>query len=53
MPRFAANYRYLFDLLDELGYPGWVGCEYRPKDRTESPELTASGGKAHGARAVG
>jgi hydroxypyruvate isomerase len=29
------NYRYLFDLLDELGYPGWVGCEYRPKGRTE------------------
>ena len=24
------NYRYLFDLLDELGYAGWVGCEYRP-----------------------
>lgn len=21
---------YLFRLLDELGYPGWVGCEYRP-----------------------
>ena len=29
------NYRYLFDLLDELGYEGWVGCEYRPKGRTE------------------
>ncbi len=25
------NYPYLFDLLDELGYPGWVGCEYRPR----------------------
>jgi hydroxypyruvate isomerase len=24
------HYRYLFDLLDELGYRGWVGCEYRP-----------------------
>jgi hydroxypyruvate isomerase len=24
------NYRYLFALLDELGYSGWVGCEYRP-----------------------
>jgi hydroxypyruvate isomerase len=22
---------YLFDLLDELGYDGWVGCEYRPR----------------------
>ncbi len=25
------NYPYLFDLLDELGYGGWVGCEYRPR----------------------
>lgn len=24
------NYPYLFTLLDELGYQGWVGCEYRP-----------------------
>jgi len=29
------NYRYLFDVLDELGYPGWIGCEYRPRGRTE------------------
>ena len=29
------NYRYLFALLDQLGYEGWVGCEYRPKGRTE------------------
>ena len=29
------NYRYLFRLLDELGYDGWVGCEYRPRGRTE------------------
>ena len=28
------NYAYLFDLLDELGYPGWIGCEYRPKSGT-------------------
>jgi hydroxypyruvate isomerase len=25
------NYPYLFDLIDELGYSGWVGCEYRPQ----------------------
>ncbi len=25
------NYPYLFSLLDELGYAGWVGCEYRPQ----------------------
>ena len=24
------NYPYLFQLLDDLGYDGWVGCEYRP-----------------------
>ena len=24
------NFPYLFNLLDELGYAGWVGCEYRP-----------------------
>ena len=28
------NYPYLFKLLDELGYPGWVGCEYRPRAGT-------------------
>jgi hydroxypyruvate isomerase len=29
------NYRYLFDLLADLGYAGWIGCEYRPRGRTE------------------
>lgn len=29
------NYPYLFRLFDELGYEGWVGCEYRPRRRTE------------------
>ena len=24
------NCAYLFGVLDELGYTGWVGCEYRP-----------------------
>ena len=24
------NYPYLLRLIDELGYQGWVGCEYRP-----------------------
>jgi len=28
------QYPYLFNLLDELGYGGWVGCEYRPLGRT-------------------
>ena len=30
------NYPYLFALLDELGYDGWVGCEYRPRDGTRN-----------------
>jgi hydroxypyruvate isomerase len=29
------NYPYLFDLMDRLGYAGWVGCEYLPAARTE------------------
>jgi hydroxypyruvate isomerase len=28
------HYPYLFNLLDELGYDGWVGCEYRPLGKT-------------------
>ena len=25
------NYSYLYDLIDELGFDGWIGCEYRPE----------------------
>jgi 2-dehydrotetronate isomerase len=28
------NYRALLDLLDETGFEGWIGCEYRPKAGT-------------------
>ncbi len=28
------NYPYLFDLIDSLGFDGWVGCEYRPRAGT-------------------
>lgn len=28
------NYPFLFDELDQLGYDGFVGCEYRPKGNT-------------------
>lgn len=28
------NYPYLFALIDELGYDGWIGCEYRPRAGT-------------------
>ncbi len=29
------NYPFLFGELDRLGYAGFVGCEYRPRGRTE------------------
>ncbi len=35
------NYRYLFDLIDRLGYRGWIGCEYRP--RLPTPGGTSAG----------
>jgi hydroxypyruvate isomerase len=28
------NYRYLYGVLDEIGYAGWIGCEYRPAGKT-------------------
>lgn len=28
------DYGYLFDRLDEWGYDGWIGCEYRPSTTT-------------------
>ncbi|WP_371810434.1 2-oxo-tetronate isomerase [Ruegeria sp. HKCCD8929] len=29
------DYSVVFGVLEELGYSGWVGCEYRPAGRTE------------------
>ena len=28
------RYTHLFDVLDEIGYSGWIGCEYRPAGKT-------------------
>ncbi|WP_373099516.1 MULTISPECIES: 2-oxo-tetronate isomerase [Pasteurellaceae] len=28
------NYQYIFDKLDQLGYTGYVGCEYKPRADT-------------------
>lgn len=28
------NYPYLFDVIDQTGYDGWIGCEYRPRGET-------------------
>ncbi|QIQ20223.1 2-oxo-tetronate isomerase [Zophobihabitans entericus] len=30
------NFTYLFNLLDQLGYSGWIGCEYIPKNTTKA-----------------
>ena len=30
------NYPVLFRHLDELGYAGWVGCEYKPRTTTDA-----------------
>lgn len=29
------NYRYVFSILEHLGYDKWIGCEYIPKGRVE------------------
>jgi 2-dehydrotetronate isomerase len=36
------NYGYLFDVIDETGWDGWVGCEYRPAHGT-APGGTSAG----------
>ncbi len=30
------NYPFLFSYLDEIGYDGWIGCEYKPKTTTQA-----------------
>ena len=30
------NWPFLFEELDRVGYAGFVGCEYRPRGRTEA-----------------
>jgi 2-dehydrotetronate isomerase len=29
------NYPFVFEALERLGYKGWIGCEYKPRTRTE------------------
>ena len=36
------HHPYLFALLDDLGYDGWIGCEYRPR-RGAVPGGTSAG----------
>jgi 2-dehydrotetronate isomerase len=30
------NFSHLFNLVDKLGYEGWIGCEYKPTGKTEN-----------------
>ena len=30
------NYGFLFRWLDQIGYDGWIGCEYKPKTTTDA-----------------
>ena len=34
--RGELHYPFLFEMLDALGYSGWVGCEYRPEADTSA-----------------
>ncbi|MGH9916559.1 MAG: TIM barrel protein, partial [Pyrinomonadaceae bacterium] len=29
------NYPFVFEALDQAGYDGWIGCEYKPKAETQ------------------
>ncbi len=29
------NYPFLFSFIDRIGYAGWIGCEYKPRTKTE------------------
>jgi hydroxypyruvate isomerase len=50
------RFPFLFELLDRLGYAGYVGCEYRPLTTTEAGLGWAApylrGGAARGARSA-
>ena len=30
------NYAHLFKFIDQIGYKGWIGCEYKPASNTEA-----------------
>ncbi len=46
--RGEVNYAYLLNLLDEVGYGGWVGCEYRPGGETRAGLAWAERWGCHG-----
>jgi hydroxypyruvate isomerase len=48
--RSEIDYAYLLNLIDEVGYPGWVGCEYRPRAGTEEGLAWRDALRARGAK---
>ena len=44
------HYPYLFDLIDHLGWDGWLGCEYRPARGSQPGGTTQGLGWLHAAR---
>jgi hydroxypyruvate isomerase len=49
------SYPAIFDAIDRAGYAGWIGCEYRPRGRTEDGLSWARpyGVVAHGGAVIG
>jgi hydroxypyruvate isomerase len=39
------NYPFVFAEVDRLGFAGWIGCEYRPRAKTDAG---LGWGKAYG-----
>jgi 2-dehydrotetronate isomerase len=44
------NHPHLFELIDSLGYSGWVGCEYRPRLGAQAGGTSAGLGWMKGAK---
>ena len=41
------DYASLFDLIDRVGYAGWIGCEYNPLRSTDQSFAWIGDGKSH------
>jgi len=48
--RSEIDYAFLLNLIDEAGYTGWVGCEYRPRAGTDEGLAWRAALRARGAK---
>ena len=48
--RSEIDYAFLLNLVDEAGYTGWVGCEYRPRAGTDEGLAWRAALRARGAK---